>query len=41
METYRRADAVLIEDVTRHIGEHHDLPVHGPAARPAGGGTGI
>jgi hypothetical protein len=25
METYRRADAALIEDVTGHIGEHHDL----------------
>ncbi len=25
METYRRADPALIEDVTSHIGEHHDL----------------
>src|ERR1700729_2354342 len=25
METYRRADPALIEDVTGHIGEHHDL----------------
>src|SRR5207247_2113879 len=25
MQTYRRADQALIEDVTRHIAEHHDL----------------
>ena len=25
METYGQADAALIDDVTRHIGEHHDL----------------
>ena len=25
MDTYRHADAALIEDVTGHIGEHHDL----------------
>ena len=25
MDTYRRADPTLIDDVTRHVGEHHDL----------------
>src|ERR1700684_141615 len=25
MDTYRRADPALIDDVTRHIGAHHDL----------------